>query len=426
MNNCKFEFKLAAMIFLRQVFESFLFAYQALRANVLRTTLSLLGVSVGIFAIVAVFTAVDSLNNKIRTEIDSFAGSGVLYVGKWPWLMQSNYPWWKYLNRPEMKYTEFKYLKDNLEHAEAIAIMDGGRTATVSRGSNSIDINMTGASYEYNLITSTPIQDGRYFLPIESDNGLFVCIIGSKVAETLVNGRSAVGEVIKVNGIKFLVIGVIEKKGDDMLNFGGTPDEKVIIPYTTFAAVFQKDKPAPDIAIKAYRDDIGQTALEGEITGMMRSLRSIKPKQDDNFSVNRLDGLQAFFDGIFSALNIAGALIAGFSLLVGGFGIANIMFVSVKERTNIIGIQKSLGAKNYFILFQFLFEAIFLSLIGGFVGIGLVVAITFIPQDALPLTLTAGNIFTGLLISSIIGVLSGIIPAWVAAKMDPVIAIRSK
>jgi putative ABC transport system permease protein len=166
--------------------------------------------------------------------------------------------------------------------------------------------------------------------------------------------------------------------------------------------------------------------LEGEITGLMRSLRSIKPKQEDNFSINRLDGLNKFFDGIFSVLNIAGSLIAGFSLLVGGFGIANIMFVSVKERTNIIGIQKSLGAKNYFILFQFLFEAIFLSLIGGLVGIGLVVLITLIPQEALPLHLSFANIAKGLMISSFIGILSGIIPAWVAAKMDPVIAIRSK
>jgi len=210
------------------------------------------------------------------------------------------------------------------------------------------------------------------------------------------------------------------------LSFGGTPDEKVIIPYSTFSAIFQKDKPAPDIAIKAFESDLGQVALEGEVTGMIRSLRSIKPKQEDSFTVNRLDGLNQFFDGIFAALNIAGALIAGFSLLVGGFGIANIMFVSVKERTNIIGIQKSLGAKNYFILFQFLFEAVFLSLIGGIVGIGLVVVITYIPQDALPLTLTIKNIFSGLIISSFIGILSGIIPAWVAAKMDPVIAIRSK
>ncbi len=411
------------MKFLIQVYESLIFAYQALRSNILRTTLSLLGVSVGIFAIVAVFTAVDSLNKNIRSEIDSFAGSGVLYVGKWPWIMQNNYPWWKYLNRPEMKYTEFQFLKDNLKSAKAIAIIDNGRSASAALGSSSMDVNMTGASYEYNQITSVPVKFGRYFLPIESENALNVVIIGAKVSENL---QATVGDQIKLNGIKFQVIGVIEKKGSDILSFGGTPDEKVFIPYSTFSAVFQKDQPAPDIAIKALDDDIGQENLEGEVTGLMRSLRSIKPKQESNFSVNRLDGLNQFFDGIFAALNVAGALIAGFSLLVGGFGIANIMFVSVKERTNIIGIQKSLGAKNYFILFQFLFEAVFLSLIGGLVGIGLVVLLTLIPQDALPLVLSMKNIVTGLFISRFIGILSGIIPAWVAAKMDPVIAIRSK
>ena len=411
------------MKFLIQVYESLIFAYQALRSNIMRTTLSLLGVSVGIFAIVAVFTAVDSLNKNIRSEIDSFAGSGVLYVGKWPWIMQNNYPWWKYLNRPEMKYTEFQFLKDNLKSAKAIAIIDNGRSASATKGSSSMDVNMTGASYDYDQITSVPVQFGRYFLPIESENALNVVIIGAKVSENL---QATVGDQIKLNGIKFQVIGIIEKKGNDILSFGGTPDEKAFIPYSTFSAVFQKDKPAPDIAIKAMDDDLGQENLEGEVTGLMRSLRSIKPKQESNFAVNRLDGLNQFFDGIFAALNVAGALIAGFSLLVGGFGIANIMFVSVKERTNIIGIQKSLGAKNYFILFQFLFEAVFLSLIGGLVGIGLVVLLTLIPQDALPLVLSMKNIVTGLFISSFIGILSGIIPAWVAAKMDPVIAIRSK
>jgi len=411
------------MKFLIQVYESLIFAYQALRSNIMRTTLSLLGVSVGIFAIVAVFTAVDSLNKNIRSEIDSFAGSGVLYVGKWPWIMQNNYPWWKYLNRPEMKFSEFQFLKDNLKSAKAIAIIDNGRSASATRGSSSMDVNMTGASYDYNQITSIPVQFGRYYLPIESENALNVVIIGSKVSENL---QASVGDQIKLNGIKFQIIGIIEKKGTDLLSFGGTPDEKVFIPYSTFSAVFQKDKPSPDIAIKAMDDDLGQETLEGEVTGLMRSFRSIKPKQESSFSVNRLDGLNQFFDGIFAALNIAGSLIAGFSLLVGGFGIANIMFVSVKERTNIIGIQKSLGAKNYFILFQFLFEAVFLSLIGGLVGIGLVVLLTLIPQDALPLVLSMKNIVTGLFISSFIGILSGIIPAWVAAKMDPVIAIRSK
>ncbi|MDE2393777.1 MAG: ABC transporter permease, partial [Cytophagales bacterium] len=173
------------MKFLIQVYESLIFAYQALRSNIMRTTLSLLGVSVGIFAIVAVFTAVDSLNKNIRSEIDSFAGSGVLYVGKWPWIMQNNYPWWKYLNRPEMKYSEFQFLKDNLKSAKAIAIIDNGRSASATKGSSSMDVNMTGASYDYNQITSVPVQFGRYFLPIESENALNVVIIGAKVSENL-------------------------------------------------------------------------------------------------------------------------------------------------------------------------------------------------------------------------------------------------
>ena len=410
---------------IRQIFESLIFAFQALKSNVMRTTLSLLGVSVGIFAIVAVFTAVDALNKKIRDDIDSFAGSGVFYVGKWPWIMSNNYPWWKYLNRPEMKFSEFKYMKENLTTAKAVAVIDG-RNANVSNGSSSMSVNLTGASYDYNQISNIPIQTGRYFLPIESDNGLNSIIIGSKVAENLnVNlGSEAVG--IKLNGIKFNVIGILERKGEDAINMGGSPDEKVFIPYTTFTKIFQKDKPAPEIALKAFENDPNQEQLEAEVTGLLRSLRSIKPKQESDFSINRLDGLNQFFDTIFSTLNIAGALIAGFSLLVGGFGIANIMFVSVKERTNIIGIQKSLGAKNYFILFQFLFEAVFLSLIGGMVGLFLVFLITLIPQEFLPMSLSIANMSKGLLISSIIGVLSGIVPAWFAAKLDPVIAIRAK
>lgn len=409
-----------------QIYESLVFAYQALKSNVMRTTLSLLGVSVGIFAIVAVFTAVDSLNAKIRSDIDSFSTKGVLYVGKWPWLMSNSYPWWKYLNRPEMKFYEYRYLKDNAKTAEYVVIIDGGRNVNVSVGSSSIKAEVTGASHEYNLISNIPVFKGRYFLPIESENGMNVVIIGDKVAETLGISDVADHPTVKLNGIRFQVVGILEHKGTDGINIGGSPDEKVFIPYMAFAKLFQKDKPAPEIAVKAYDSDINQQNLEAEVTGLLRSLRSIKPKEESNFAVNRLDGLNQFFDGIFATLNIAGALIAGFSLLVGGFGIANIMFVSVKERTNIIGIQKSLGAKNYFILFQFLFEAVFLSLIGGLVGIGLVVMITFIPQEFLPLSLSLGNVITGLIIASFIGVLSGIIPAWVAAKLDPVIAIRSK
>jgi putative ABC transport system permease protein len=413
------------MKFLRQLFESIRFAWQALVSNVLRTTLSLLGVTIGIFSIVAVFTFIDSMNSSISSEIDSF-GKGVIYVGKWPWVFSNNFPWWKYMNRPSMKYGEYKYLVDNVKNAQAISILDG-RNTTLKNGNNSMETRLTGVSHDYNKISDVPVEYGRYFLTNETDNAAFAVILGAEVKEALFpNIGDAVGQTMKINGIKFKVIGTMRKKGEDLLSFGGSPDQRAYIPYTTYSSLFQKDEPEPDIAMKAFDSDKGQQTLEGEVTGLMRSRRGLKPVQEDNFSINRLDGLTKFFEGIFSSLNIGGIFIAGFSLLVGGFGIANIMFVSVKERTNIIGIQKSLGAKNYFILFQFLFEAVFLSLIGGIVGILLVWLLSFGDFGSLKLILTYSNMIKGIITSSVIGIISGIVPAWLAAKLDPVVAIRSK
>ena len=283
-----------------------------------------------------------------------------------------------------------------------------------------------GTTFDYNKISDVPVGQGRYFTQQEIDNARNIAIIGSDVADNLFPAQDPVGKSFKINGLNFTVIGVQVRKGESVINVGGNPDIKCIIPYGTFAKMFQSLNPSPTIAIKGYDTDEGLQELEGELRGLLRTRRGLRPLQDDNFAINRPEALAQAISGIFSVLTIAGWVIGGFSILIGGFGIANIMFVSVKERTNIIGIQKSLGAKNYFILFQFLFEAVLLSLVGGLAGIFLVYLLSFMDLGSLDLQLTAGNITLGLGVSSIIGVLSGIIPAFSAARLDPVIAIRAK
>jgi putative ABC transport system permease protein len=232
-----------------------------------------------------------------------------------------------------------------------------------------------------------------------------------------------IGESIKVFGNKVNVIGVLASQGEG--TFGNSTDEEVFIPANFARNYINIRNIGTSILVKG-NPEISTQQLKDELTGIMRSLRKLKPGEEDDFALNEVsainDNLQAFFSG----LGLIGWIIGGFSLLVGGFGIANIMFVSVRERTNIIGIQKAIGAKRYFILMEFLFEAVFLSLIGGIVGLILIYLGTVLFQDAMPfaLILTQNNIFAGLIISSIIGLFSGIIPAWQASRLDPVEAIR--
>lgn len=409
----------------RQIYESLRFAWQALRSNLLRTTLSLLGVTVGIFAIIAVFTIVDSLQRNIKETLGSL-GTNVVYVQKWPFDFSGDYPWWKYFQRPEPKYTEYRMLADRLENAQAVVAMGGRGGITIKHGSNSLAARVSGVTFDYNQISDVPIAEGRYFVPQEVESARNVAIIGSTVAETLFPNQSAMGQSVQIAGLRFVVIGVGEKKGSGILEIGGDPDKRVIIPYGTFAKLFQSINPSLTIAVKGYESDKGLENLEGEIKGLLRARRSLRPQQEDSFAINRPEALAKFIGGIFAVLTVAGWFIGGFSMLVGGFGIANIMFVSVKERTNIIGIQKSLGAKNYVILLQFLFESVLLALVGGLVGIGLVYLMSFANLGSLDIQLSTGNILLGVMVSSLIGVVFGILPAALAARMNPVDAIRSK
>mgnify|MGYP000896391923 CR=1 FL=1 len=414
------------MKFLRLTLESFRFAWQALRSNILRTALSLLGVTVGIFAIIAVLTMVDSLNRNIRQSLD-FIGNQVVYVQKWPWFFgNGTFAWWEYFRRPNTKFSEFKYLEKNLESSQAICAMDFKGGTTVKNGNNSFEALIQGITLGYNQISEVPIANGRYFVSQEIDAARNVAVLGDEVASSLFPNLDPVGREFKLSGQKFLCVGVQERKGESLLDFGGNPDIKILIPFPTFARLYQGGNPDIDIAIKGFPDDTNLEQLTSEITGLMRARRGLKPTAKDNFAINKVEAAADAIQSLFGVLNLAGWIIGSFSMLVGGFGIANIMFVSVKERTNLIGIQKSLGAKNYFILFQFLFEAIFLSLIGGLVGIGLVYLLSFIKLGSLEIVLSPQNILLGLSVSSIIGVVAGIIPAFGAARMDPVEAIRAK
>jgi putative ABC transport system permease protein len=413
------------MLFLRLTLESFRFAWQALRSNILRTVLSLLGVTIGIFSIIGVYTLVDSLENNVKAGLNSI-GSQSMYIERFSWgIGESDYPWWKYFIRPQPTFKEFRALKSGLNEAEAVTIMTWNQ-ATIKYQSSSFRALSQGISYEFAQINDMPLEKGRYFQEQEVDAAQPVVILGANVAETLFGQSDPVNKRVKLKGENFTVIGVVEKKGKQMLEVGGNPDDKAFIPFLKAKRMFSSGFLTGTIQVKAKDVENGLENLESEVRGKMRTLRGLKPLEEDNFALNRPDALVNFMTAIFSSIRTGGFVIGLFALLIGGFGIANIMFVSVKERTNIIGIQKSLGAKNFFILFQFLFEAVFLCVLGGIIGLFLVYLTSFIPLGTMEIVLSTKNMVFGLFISSLIGVVAGLIPAFQAANMDPVIAIRAK
>jgi putative ABC transport system permease protein len=415
------------MLFLRLTFESLRFAADALRTNLLRTVLSLLGVTVGIFAIIAVFTVVDSLESKIRLSMN-FLGRDVLYVQKWPWTFGGEYQWWKYFQRPESSQREFREIERRVTGATALALMTGDDENTIKFGNSSVpEVTVNGVTFEYKRITDFDFSSGRYFTPLEIESARNVAIIGAEVADGLFPARDPLGNLVKVRGQRFLVIGVMARQGENM--FGASSDKQIFIPFGAMSKMYTVGGSKGlgiTIAAKGRREDIGLQELEYELRGNLRAIRGLRPRDDDSFAINRPELAADAISGLFGVIGVIGWVIGGFSILVGGFGIANIMFVSVKERTNLIGIQKSLGAKNYFILFQFLFEAVFLSLFGGLGGLLLVFGLTLVPQDTLTLLLSPSNVALGLGVSAVIGTLAGIVPAVMAANLDPVLAIRAK
>ncbi len=405
--------------------ESISFAINSLVGNKLRTFLSLLGITIGIFAIIIVFTVVDSLEQNLRKSVQSL-GDDVVFIQKWPWTFGPNYPWWKYMNRPVPEYPELNQILETCNGAQSVAFLVSARITVKYKSSSIENVPINCASHQYDRVKNFEIADGRYFTEAESASGRPVAVIGDLLAKALFPNQNPIGESVKVNGAKVIVIGVFKKEGESIL--GGSVDTEVLVPinYARSLVDIRNEDLDPQILVRA-KPGISNDDLIDELTGLMRSIRKLHPRSDDNFALNQTSLISTQFDSLFGVVGIVGWVIGGFSILVGGFGIANIMFVSVKERTNIIGIQKSLGAKNYFILSQFLFEAVFLSLIGGVIGLLIVFLLTLAIGDSIGMevSLSRSNIILGFTISILIGVVSGFVPAYGASQLDPVEAIRS-
>ena len=413
------------LIYFRLLNESFRFAMNALRNNKLRTLLSLLGVTIGIFSIIAVLAAVDSLNRKITKDLSSF-DKNTIYLMKMSF-GPSTIPQWKREQFPNVKYDEYIYLKGAMTHTAQLGYQIFTKNESIKFESKiASDVTIIPVSHEFIDIQGLEFEKGRFYTDSEANSASRVIVIGDEIAKSLFDEANPIGKKVRLYGQRFTIIGVLKKQGAALLE--NNRDVSAFIPVNFVRQLYgDNNKTSINVIIFKPQKGVDMEAYKAEISQKLRNFRGLKSGTIDNFFINVFSGFTDLIDGIISQMNVVGWIISGFSLLVGGFGIANIMFVSVKERTNLIGIQKSLGAKNKFILFQFLFEAIILSVIGGIIGLLLVWAIALVLTKVLDFefVLSMANIFLGTGLAAVIGLISGILPAITASKLDPVEAIRT-
>lgn len=411
-------------MFFRLFKEGFLFAINSVIVNKLRTFLSLLGITIGIFCIISVFTVLDWMEKSIHDSISTL-GENVIYVQKFPWSFDPNLAWWDIIKWPSVSDRDYQAIlkKSAKSQTACFAVLQPEKIKYQKNIAN--DVTVGAITLEFQDIRSFEIDKGRYFSPFEASSGKNVALIGAEIAQKLFEKTDPVGKSITIAGFKTTIIGVLKKEGKGGISDNGM-DDLTLVPLNfgrSFINMRNRFIEA-QLMIKA-KPGVAIQELSDETTMILRASRSLHPEETSNFSVNRASMLSQGLDAIFVAINIGGWVIGGFSILVGGFGIANIMFVSVRERTNIIGIQKALGAKKFFILQQFLVESMLLSILGGLLGVLMIFIGTLVINYLwdLNMYLTIGNIFLAIFISGIIGVVAGYAPANAAAKMNPVEAI---
>ncbi|MDQ3141662.1 MAG: ABC transporter permease [Bacteroidota bacterium] len=415
------------MIFLKIFYESLKQAGQQLTSNKLRSFLTLLGITIGIFCVIAVLSAVDSLEDNVMQSFEKL-GNDVLYIDKWPWHEDPGKTYWKYMDRPNPGYDDLMAIQKKSSLTEAAAVMVFVPGKTIKYLNNYVEgAYMAGVTEEYNQVIKLEFEEGAYFTTHDFIMGKNQLLLGNDLARELFPNLNCIGKQVRLNGENYSISGVIKKEGKSLINIMNF-DEAVILPWGTIKKIVHvspQSKWGTLLSIKAKKG-VDLDELRYELSSIIRPVRGLKPKETDNFSINALSLLTNLVSGIFGVLNVAGFVIGLFSMLVGAFGVANIMFVSVKERTSIIGVKMALGAKRHFILWEYLLEAIILCIIGGLVGLALVwLILTVVSQlISFPVYVSMGNVLLGLSLSIIIGLIAGIAPAYQASKMDPVEAIR--
>jgi putative ABC transport system permease protein len=409
------------------VWNSFKMALQELKNNKLRTFLSLFGITIGIFCIIGVLATVESLQTKVQGDLKSL-GTNTIYIDKYSYANHGpDFPWWKFLKRPYVKYYEMQAIKARATLASAICytIRSNGNLEYSDNVLNGI--SCYGVTEEYNKILTINIDYGRYISETEFQHSAPVLLIGYTNAENLFGtAERALNQEVKFQGRNLRVVGVMKKQGKSMVD-AWQFDDCIIMPYKQMSAMFIVENSRPTIMVKG-RENISTAALLDELKGIMRSIHRLSPMQEDDFSLNDINMFTEQTNSIFGSINLGGWAIAGLSLIVGAFGVANIMFVTVRERTGQIGLKKAIGAKSSTILTEFLLESAFLCLLGGLIGLVLVYILTKLLSTVMPfpINISLNTLTLAISICMVVGVLAGIIPASIAAKMNPVVAIRMK
>jgi putative ABC transport system permease protein len=394
-------------------------ALTAIRANKMRAILTTLGIIIGIVAVTTMSTAIIGLREAFLNSISSL-GSDVLYVDKFPWLAGGD--WHRFRNRKDITFSQYERLKSMMKNYEAMAPTKREFGPTVKRKGNTVESAMIyGTTVEYQQTSEINLTEGRFLNDLEVQNARKVCIVGQDIVTGLFPNENPLNKDIKVNGMPLTVIGVLEKQGNFLGGFSN--DGQIIVPIKTFDSVVGDEHSRLSIAVKVGNVDKMEDTRE-EIITVMRIIRKVPAGKEDDFAVNQQDAIKQMYDSTIGVVAIAGIVITALSLFVGAIGIMNIMFVSVTERTKEIGIRKAIGAKTWSILLQFLTESAIICLIGGIIGLMISFPLSLVINQFLPTAMPVHIALLALLISAIVGIVSGFLPAWKASRLDPVDALR--